>query len=113
MTAFKSALGICGLAQTEAAAFLDVSIDTVKSWCAEGPSSPPRDVWLRLADLFDHIQDAADGVADITALDGVDPHAWNNFKADIPADEMPLQGARRAAGAMALLIAISESEIAR
>lgn len=111
MTAFQSALGVCGLSQTEAAVFLDVGLDTVKSWSA-GRASPPLGVWQMLANLFEQIQDAADTAADVTELDGIDPHAWNSIEADIPADELRMQGARRAAGAMALLMAISDSSIA-
>jgi len=107
MSTFKSAIGVCGLSQSEAAAFLDVSLDTVKAWCA-GRANPPRGVWLMLASLFEQVQDAADGAADSMALDGIHPRAWNNIEADIRGDELPAEGAMRAAGAMALLMAIAD-----
>lgn len=109
MTTFKSAIGICGLSQSEAADFLDVSLDTVKSWCS-GRANPPRGVWQMLASLFEQMQDAADGAAEVMALDGIDPRAWNNIEADIHGHELPTDGALRAAGAMALLMAISDSD---
>ena len=108
MTAFKSALGVCGLSQSEAAEFLQVSVDTVKSWGA-GRANPPLGVWQLLASLFEQIQDAADGAADVMSLDGIDPRAWNNIEADLTVDQLPTQGALNAAGAMALLMAIQDS----
>lgn len=107
MAAFKSSLSVCGLSQSEAADFLEVSIDTVKSWCS-GRANPPRGVWVMLANLFEQIQDAADGAADVMALDGIDPRAYNNIEADIPHDTLPATGAQSVAGAMALLIAIAD-----
>lgn len=108
MTAFKSALGVCGLSQTEAADFLSVSVPTVKAW-SSGKYSPPLGVWQMLASLFEQIQDAADGAADAMALDGIDPRAWNNIEADIRGHELPAKGALSAAGAMALLMAIADA----
>lgn len=107
MSTFKSAIGVCGLSQSEAAAFLGVSVDTIKSWCA-GRANPPRGVWELLASLFQQIQDAADGAADHMALEGIDPRAWGNIEADISGQELPTDGALRAAGAMALLMAIAD-----
>lgn len=109
MTTFKHALMICGLTQSEAADFLGVRIDTVKSWSA-GRNAPPEGVWKLLASLFNQIQDAADGAADAMALDGIDPRAWNNIEADIQGDELPTPGALKAAGAAALLMAVSDIE---
>lgn len=108
-TAFKSAIGICGLSQSEAAEFLSVSIDTVKSWCS-GRANPPLGVWQMIASLFEQIQDAADEAAHTMALDGIDPRAYNQIEADIPGRELPMPGALRAAGAMALLMAIQDME---
>lgn len=107
MTTFKSALSICGLPQTEAADFLQVSLDTIKSWCS-GRSNPPLGVWQQLASLFEQIQDAADGAADVMSLDGIDPRAFNNLEADVRGNELPTQGSLAAAGAMALLMAIAD-----
>lgn len=110
MSAFKSSIGVCGLSQREAAEFLDVSLDTVKSWCA-GRANPPLGVWTMLASLFEQVQEAADGAADVMSLEGIDPRAYNNIEADIPGNELPVEGALRAAGAMALLMAISDSYV--
>lgn len=107
MSTFKSSIGVCGLSQAEAADFLQVSIDTVKSWCS-GRANPPLGVWQMLASLFEQIQDAADGAADVMDLEGIDPRAFNNIEADITGNELPTGGAARAAGAVALLMAISE-----
>lgn len=107
MTAFKSSIGVCGLSQSEAAEFLEVSIDTVKNWCS-GRANPPLGVWQLLASLFEQIQDAADGAADVMNLEGIDPRAFNNVEADIPGNELPSLGAIKAAGAMALLMAITD-----
>ncbi len=61
-----------------------------------------------LANLFEQIQDAADGAADVMALDGIDPRAYNNIEADIRHDTLPVEGALKAAGAMALLMTIAD-----
>lgn len=106
MTAFRYSLMVCGLSQQQAADFLDVSIDTVKSWCS-GRANPPLGVWQLLASLFEQIQDAADGAADVMDLSGIDPRAFNNVEADISGNELPASGALKAAGAMALLMAIA------
>lgn len=106
MTVFKSALGVCGLSQSEAADFLEVSIDTVKSWCS-GRANPPLGVWQLMASLFEQVQDAADGAADAMEIDGIDPRAFNNVEADMLGNELPVAGALKAAGAMALLMAIA------
>jgi DNA-binding XRE family transcriptional regulator len=110
MSTFKSAIGLCGLSQQATADFLGVSLDTVKSWC-NGRANPPGGVWLQLAGLFRQIESAADGAADVMDLEGVDPRAFNSFEADIVDDALPVEGARNAAGAMALLMTISESAV--
>lgn len=50
-TPFKQALSICGLSQTEAAEFLDVRPDTIKSWCADR-NPVPKAIWQELGDLY-------------------------------------------------------------
>lgn len=107
MTTFKSALGVCGLSQLEAADFFQVRIDTVKSW-STGRNPPPLGVWKQLASLFDQIQEAADGAADHMSLEGIDPRAFNNLEADLTTEELPVNSATKAAGAMALLMAIQD-----
>jgi len=108
MTTFKACLNLCGLSQAEAADFLDVSIDTVKSWCS-GRANPPLGVWRLLASLFEQIEDAATGAADVMEIEGIDPRAYNNIEADVRGDELPVTGALDAAGAMALLMVIAAS----
>lgn len=107
MATFKSAISLCGLSQQGAADFLQVSLDTIKSWCS-GRANPPRGVWLQLASLFRQIEEAADGAADIMDLEGIDPRAWNNLEADLTDDALPTEGAMQAAGAMALLMVLAD-----
>jgi len=104
---FKFAIAACGLSQSEAAAYLDVSIDTVKSWCSDR-RPVPKGVWEMLADLFQRIQDAADFAADHMAENGIDPSAYSNLDADNGQDPLP-DSAARMAGAMALLMAIGDN----
>lgn len=62
MTIFKSAIAICGLSQRDAAEFLDVSVDTVKSWSA-GRNPVPDGVWWELSLLYADMRNAAHGCA--------------------------------------------------
>lgn len=107
MTTFKSALAICGLSQIEAAEFLGVSLATVKSW-GSGRNAPPLGVWGMLADLLGRLEEAADDVSTYLEPDIMDRRAMNNVQADDGPDPLPGGGAD-AAGAMALLIAIRDS----
>ncbi|PWJ79849.1 hypothetical protein C7441_114127 [Pseudaminobacter salicylatoxidans] len=107
MTTFKASLSICGLSQLEASNFLQVSLPTVKAWCS-GKYNPPIGVWQQMASLFDQIQEAADGAAEVMDLEGIDPRVYNNIEADIRGNELPTKGAMQAAGAMALLMAIAD-----
>ena len=107
MSTFKYALSICGLSQQEAADFLEVRLDTVKSWSA-GRNAPPRGVWEHLASLYRQMENAADGAAGAMELGGIDPRAYNSLEADTVGDELPTEGSRYAAGAMALLLTIAE-----
>lgn len=109
MTTFKAALSVCGLTQQEAADFLGVQLNNVKKW-SNGTLNPPLGVWQMLASLFEQIQDAADGAADVMDIEGIDPRAFNNIEADIRGNELPTKGALAAAGAMALLMAITNQD---
>ena len=106
MSAFKRALQICGLSQREAAVFFDVRIDTIKSWSA-GRNPVPPGAWQMLADLFEQIQDAAEGALEHMAENGIDERAFANISADTVNNELPNESACEAAGAMALLMAVS------
>lgn len=107
MTTFKSAIGVCCLSQQEAADFLGVRLDTVKSWCV-GRANPPLGIWQLLASLFEQIQDAADSASEVMALEGIDPRSYNSIQADIAGNELPTQGALDAAGAIALLQSVQD-----
>lgn len=107
MSTFKSAIAVCGLSQSEAAEFLGVSLDTVKSWCQER-RQVPKGVWKMMAELFERVQDAADFAAEHMAENGIDPKAFENLDADNGPDPLP-EGATRVAGAMALLMAVADS----
>lgn len=107
MSTYKAAITVCGLSQQAAAEFHGVNLDTIKSWCA-GRRDPPHGVWVMLANLFCQIAEAADKAAETMSLDGIDPRAYNNLEAALTNDPLPTIGAMKAAGAMALLMAIAE-----
>ena len=63
MTLFKIALSRLGLSQSEAAAFLKVSVNTVKSWSAgRNPVAPGA--WDELFELSDRQEHAAQNMMD-------------------------------------------------
>lgn len=67
MTPFSTLCAVCGLSQREAADFLRVRLDTVKSW-GSGRDEAPTGVLAALAELDRRIQQAADeAVALVTA----------------------------------------------
>lgn len=107
MTTFKSAISICGLSTREAAALLDVSYDTAKSW-SQGRNAPPMGVWRDLSDLYARIEGAADFAASNLEPDLMALRIANNVQADDGDDPLPGHGAD-VAGAMALLLAIQDS----
>lgn len=107
MTTFKSALGVCGLSQQEAADFFQTRPDTVKSWCT-GRRSPPIGVWQQLASLYEQMCLAAEGAAEQMQLEGIDPRAFNNLEADLAGNNLPITTSMKAAGAMALLMRIQD-----
>lgn len=59
MTLFKSAIAICGMSQGEAADWLGVSPETVKSWC-QGRRGVPDGVWDELAALYVDMRDSVE-----------------------------------------------------
>lgn len=107
MTTFAASIRLCGLSQQEAAEFLGVRVDTIKSWSA-GRNPVPQGVWQMLADLWRRIEDAADNAAASIETDGLDPRALQNVSAN-DEDGLP-GGAVDAAGAMALLIALADDD---
>lgn len=60
MTTFASALRLCGLTHSEAADFLNVRIDTLKSWSA-GRNPVPTGVWQDIAELWRKIESGETG----------------------------------------------------
>lgn len=109
MSTFKAAIALCGLSQAEAADFLQVGLDSIRSWCT-GRRVPPVGMWKQLASLYRQIERAADDAADAMDLQGIDPRSFNNLEADIIGDELPMRGASAAAGAMALLMVLADEE---
>ena len=107
MTTLKSALAICGLSQTEAARYLNVSLQTVKHW-SSGRTRPRAGVWMELADLYAQITEAADFAAGHIEIEGVDPLEWGHIAADF--GQKSLAHGENIAGAMALLTAVRASE---
>ncbi|MGE0408738.1 MAG: helix-turn-helix domain-containing protein [Amphiplicatus sp.] len=59
MTLFAASLHLLGLSQSEAADFLDVRPDTLKSWCS-GRRNPPEGIWAPLRALYERQQIAVD-----------------------------------------------------
>lgn len=104
---FKYARMACGLSQSEAAAYLGVSLSSVQSFDT-GRRPVPDGVWSMLADLFERIQDAADFAADHMAEAGIDARAFQNVDADDGNDPLP-ESSAKLAGAMALLMAVRDS----
>ena len=79
--AFKASLAICGLTQSEAAAYLEVSLQSIKHW-SSGKTSPPSGVWEELASLWEEIQQEAASI-DVDLAD-VNPRDWGNQVYGIP-----------------------------
>jgi hypothetical protein len=109
MNTFKSALAICGLSQSEAALFFDISLQSVKSMSL-GRRTVPEGIWIMLADLFEQIQDAADYAAGHMIVEDIDPRMWSNIQADLGHDPIPISGAVDVAGAMALLTSVKDRD---
>lgn len=61
---FSAALTLCGLSHREAAAFLNVRPDTVKSWSA-GRNPVPAGAMAELHRLSERMDEAAENVADL------------------------------------------------
>ena len=86
MTLFSALLSGLGLSQSEAAEFLEVRIDTVKSWCA-GRRNPPAGAMAQLHALAARQIAAADALvqscAEAKRAAGGDPDA---IEAALPSD---------------------------
>ncbi len=109
MSTFGRSLQICGLSQQGAADFFDVRLDTVKSW-SSGRRQPPAGVWKMLAALYKSVEEHGEHAAHVLELDGIPAIVYSSLAADFGGDDLPSEGPREVAGAMGLLIAISELE---
>lgn len=107
MTTFKYMLMQCGLSRQEAAEFLNVSAETINSW-SSGRRNPPKGVFHELAGLHEKIRDLAYEKAEKIIdndLAVIEPRFYLHWKIDRAYDELPCEGSRKAAGALALLLA--------
>lgn len=114
-TIFSLLCQVCGLSHREAAAFLEVRLDTVKSWSA-GRNCTPDAVLDQLAELAALIDEAADRVVAMTdeqvLAHGSEPEV---IELGIAADDheaqllgWPCVGTHRAAIALAVARGMSE-----
>lgn len=110
MTTFKRSIQACGLSQSEAAEFFGVSLQSIKDWC-RGRSVPKHGVWEMLSNLYSDIMDSADYGAHVMDAEGVRPEAFYNIESDMDGNDLPNSATREMAGAVALLIAISEKNL--
>lgn len=116
MTTFDLMLKQCGLSRREAAEFFDVSADTIHSW-AQGRRTPNPRIFEQLATLYRHIYNVANNTVaimteqKITPLEFLKDHTGNGFFDSLNgADELPCDGARKAAETLALLLCLSSDE---
>lgn len=116
MSTFDLMLKQCGLSRREAAEYFDVSDDTIHSW-AQGRRTPNPRIFEQLATLYRHIYDVANNTVAlmneqrITPRDILKSHTGVGFfDAQNGADELPCDGARKAAETLALLLCLSADE---
>ncbi len=109
MTTYKACRQLCGLSQQDASDFHQVSLNTIQSWDT-GRRTVPVGAFRELASLWRQIEEACDGAASVIEQGNLDDHQLVNIEADLVGDELPMEGARKAAGAMALLITVAELE---
>jgi len=74
MSAFKAALGLCGMSIAEASEFLGVSEPMLKHYSA-GTRQPPHEVLAMLARLFDQIVEVSEHSLDVFERDEITPDA--------------------------------------
>ena len=102
MSAFKAALGVCGLSQADAAEYLGVSISTIKQW-SRGRNRVSGDAWQDLAELHRQITETADKSFRVLYYENVERQELTQFAAisgDLPGN------APSTAGAIAIIKAI-------
>ncbi len=100
MTLFSAALRLLGLSQAEAAEYLDVRPDTVKSWSA-GRNRVPEGIWEELRALW-RLQSRAAGEA-LALIDEHDPDEIAPNPAGPLGAEWPSRGAHHAVLARVIL----------
>lgn len=92
MTLFSSILAGLGLSQSEAAAFLNVRLDTVKSWGA-GRNPVPDFAWEQLHALTERQRGLAEGIYEAWR-EGGEP---DEIEIGFPPPDWPCDGAAMAA----------------
>lgn len=112
MTTFKYILMQCGLSHREAAQFLNVADETINSW-SSGRRNPPEGVFHELAALQEKIRDLAYEKAEKIIdnnLAVIEPRFYTCWEIDSAYDCLPCEGSRKAAGALAFLLAIGTED---
>ena len=102
-TTFAAAIQLCGLSQQEAADFLGVRLDTVKSW-SSGRNPPPAGVWAMLAQLWVQIESLAEKASDTMDVNSMTRTDLAEVVVNDSVDPLPGHS-NTAAGALAVLLA--------
>ena len=88
MNEFKTALMLCGLADSEAAEYFGVSSDTAKGWSAER-IEPPVEIWRKLAALYIKITVVTECALDNTNEPELDRKALSEFSEEYDGEQLP------------------------
>lgn len=106
-SSYRVARLLCGLSILEASAFHGVDVETIDQW-DDNDTPASRAAWMDLCSLFRQISEIADKEAAIAATGEISP-AFHRSCPEIDAahDPLPYAGARKAAGAMALMRALT------
>lgn len=107
-TTFQNAIQVCGLSRKEASIFLEVSEETIRSWC-KGRRQVPDGIWSLLASLYSEILDSSDQAVDFLNKNGADDRIYQFFQADSGLMPLP-EGSVNISGAIALLTYIIEND---
>lgn len=108
MSVFSAALGLCGLTNSEAAAFLDTSESTVKHWSA-GRRPVPEGVWIALAQLYDQVVEVSEHALDSLEGDQLTREALQAFAQHEHGSDLP-EPALNAAAAMFVLTRLLDDD---
>lgn len=108
MTLFAASLRLLGLSHGEAADFLSVRLDTVKSWSA-GRNRVPGGVWTQLRALYEKQQAAVEAALDL--IDEQQPDEIAPNLSGPRGKQWPSQGAHHAVlAALALSVDLPIAE---